>query len=76
MKTLQKIVAGVALTGALLLGYNAKAQNVVVPTKVATETSIIGSKDATGVPFHRTEIGNDAWTFKYDLNMNLKPHKT
>jgi len=77
MKTLQKIIAGAALTGALLFGYNANAQKAIVPTKVSTETSLIGSKDNSGVLMQRLETGNDAWTFKYDyspkLNFDTKP---
>ncbi len=74
MKTLQKIITGAALTGALMFGYNANAQeSKIVPTKIATETSIVANKDVAGVPFQRVEAGNDAWTFKYDLNMKLKP---
>jgi len=75
MKTLQKIIAGIALTSALTFGYkaNAQEQNVLVPTKVSTETSAINNKDVSGVPFQRVEAGNDAWSFKYDINMKLKP---
>jgi hypothetical protein len=73
MKTLQKMVAGVALTGALLFGYTAKAQNVLVPTKVSTETSVIGNKDAAGVPMQRVEAGNAFWSFKYDIDAGVRP---
>jgi hypothetical protein len=76
MKILQKIVAGAALTSALLFGYNAKAQNVLVPTQVKTETSAISNKDVAGVPYQRVEFGNDKWSFKYDINSKLKPNET
>jgi hypothetical protein len=69
MNTLQKIIAGAAIVGASMFGYNANAQ--VKPTKIATETSIVSNKDVTGVPMQRLQIGNDAWTFKYDHNFQL-----
>jgi len=87
MNTLQKIVAGTkkAVAGATLVGTlafghiaNTNAQNVLVPTKIKTETSAINGIDASGthvagVPYQRIEFGNDAWSFKYDINTKLKP---
>lgn len=69
MKTLQKIIAGAAIVGASMFGYNASAQ--VAPTKIAAETSIVSNKDMDGILMQRLETGNDAWTFKYDYHPKL-----
>jgi hypothetical protein len=71
MNKLQKIIAPAALAGSMFLGYITNTNAQVAPTKVATETSIIESKDNSGILMQRIETGNDAWTFKYDYNPKL-----
>lgn len=76
MNKAKKIIAGAAMVSQLLFASYAGAQekkSIFAPTKIATETSISASKDCSGIPFQRAEIGNDYWTFKYDFNMKLKP---
>jgi len=71
MNTLQTIATGALLTGSTVFGLEANAQNVFTPTQIKTETSIISNNDVTGIPMHRTEIGNDFWTLRYDYDSKL-----
>ena len=74
MKTLKKILSGIALTSALLLGYNANAQ--IKPVSISTETSIvenrIENKNTFGIPMQRVEINTEPVVVKYDSYFNLK----
>ena len=66
MKTLQKIVSGIALAGALAFGYEANAQ-----TKLSTETQMINNGIGSGIPLHRTVVETKPITVKYDKTTAL-----
>src|SRR3990172_3459263 len=60
MKTLNKIISGIALAGALAFGYEANAQ-----TKIATETSVTNNVH-TALPFQRLQVNSGNLLLKYD----------
>ena len=66
MKTLQKIVSGIALVGALAFGYQANAQ-----IKLSTETQMINNGIGSGIPLHRTVVETKPITVKYDKTTAL-----